>query len=126
MNQSFAHHFNALRLTKETEERAAGAVRNLQGWDDAVDEIRRWPEYDPQPLRTLDAAARRLGLAKVFYKDESQRFGRGLGSFKALGAPYAVACILSDEVERVTGKRPTHEQLRSGDFRSITERVDDG
>jgi diaminopropionate ammonia-lyase len=123
MTQIFAHHFNSHRLTPETAGRAADAIRNLQGWDIAVDEIRTWPEYEPQPLHVLDAAAARLGLGKIFYKDESQRFGRGLGSFKALGAPYAVAQILTDEIERVTGIRPSHEQLRSGEFRSITDRV---
>lgn len=123
MNESFAHHFNALHFAPQTEARAGEPVRNLQGWGKAVDEIHSWPEYEPQPLHMLDAAASRLGVAKIFYKDESQRFGRDLGSFKALGAPYTVACILADEVERATGTRPTHEQLRSGEFRAITERV---
>jgi diaminopropionate ammonia-lyase len=123
MTDSFAHHFNPLRLTPETEGRAAQSAHNLHDWRAAVEEIHSWPEYVPQPLHVLDAAAARLGLAKIFYKDESQRFGRDLGSFKALGAPYTVAELLADEVERVTRTRPTHEQLRSGAFRSITERV---
>lgn len=123
MTQNYAHHLNTRRLTAETAERAAEPVRNLQGWNEAVDEIHSWPEYEPQPLHVLDGAAAKLGLGKVYYKDESQRFGRELGSFKALGAPYTVARLLADEVERVTGTRPTHEQLRSGEFRAITERV---
>ena len=123
MTQSHAHHLNPLRLTHETEAFASQALRNLQGWEEAVREIQTWPEYQPQPLRSLDAAAARFGIGKIYYKDESERFGRGMGSFKALGAPYAVARLLIDEVERVMGKRPSVEQLRSGEFRSVTERV---
>ena len=123
MTHSYAHHLNPLRLTHESRASASQALRNLQGWDEAVREIQTWPEYQPQPLRSLDAAASRVGIGKIYYKDESERFGRGLGSFKALGAPYAVSRLLIDEVERVTGERPSTEQLRSGEFRSITERV---
>ena len=123
MKLAYAHHANAYHLTSHAEEAARPAIENLQGWDEAVSEIHTWPEYEPQPLRTLDAAAVRIGVGKVYYKDESERFGRGIASFKALGAPYAVARLLIDEVEGATGKRPTTEELRSGEFRSITERV---
>jgi hypothetical protein len=123
MTQTYAHHANPLHLTPQAEEAAKTAIHNLQRWKEAVREIRTWPEYEAQPLRSLDAAAARLGVGKIYYKDESERFGRELGSSKALGAPYAVARLLIDEIERVTGKRPSTEQLRSGEFRSITERV---
>lgn len=49
---------------------------------------RSFPEYEPTPLRRLDHLARRCGLARVWVKDESYRFG--LNAFKALGASYAV------------------------------------
>lgn len=123
MAETYSHHFNTARETPAAAERAAAAVENLLGWDGAVREIKGWPEYEPQPLRSLDGAARRLGLSKLYYKDESQRFGKELGSFKALGAPYAVASLLADEVERQTGVRPTAAQLRSGEFKEITGRV---
>ncbi|WP_083860158.1 diaminopropionate ammonia-lyase [Bradyrhizobium diazoefficiens] len=64
-----------------------------------------------------------LWIAKLLYKDESQRFGRELGSFKALGAPYTVSSLLRDEVERITGERPTTAELRTVKYRRITERV---
>jgi len=123
MTTAYSHHFNPSRLTSSTEERASQSVSNLQGWMDAVDELRSWPEYEPQPLHSLDKAARRLGIGKLYYKDESQRFGRDLGSFKALGAPYAIASLLRDEVERRTGRRPSVADLRSGKYREITGRV---
>ena len=50
------------------------------------------PGYGPTPLRSLPALASRLGLAEVFVKDESQRFG--IKAFKALGASYAVYRVL--------------------------------
>lgn len=43
-------------------------------------------------VRSLDLA-RRFGVAGVFYKDESERFG--LKSFKALGGTYAVYRLLA-------------------------------
>lgn len=119
----YSHQRNRLRLAGDTERRAAEAVGNLRGWESAVRELRGWPEYLEQPLRALDHAASRLGVDELFYKDESQRFGRELGSFKALGAPYAVYSLLADVVEAKTGVRPTAAQLRSGDCRPITERV---
>ncbi|MGP3934784.1 diaminopropionate ammonia-lyase [Nonomuraea sp. KM88] len=96
---------------------------NLLDWDAAVEEVTGWPEYSPQPLHALPNWARHLGLASLYYKDESQRFGRELGSFKALGAPYAVYALLRDTVEAETGARPTAKQLRSGRFEDITGRV---
>ncbi len=71
----------------------------------------------------LDNLVTQVGVKKIYYKDESQRFGLGMGSFKALGAPYAVFCVLADAVEKATGQRPTSDDLRSGKLRSITERV---
>lgn len=105
MTNGYGHHLNANRLTDTTEARAEEAFRNLRDWSAAVEEIRTWPKYAPQPLRVLDCTARTLGIAKLFYKDESQRFGQELGSFKALGAPYTVSSLLRDEIAQVTGER---------------------
>jgi diaminopropionate ammonia-lyase len=57
----------------------------LQNWEPAVEEIRGWPGYEPQPLWALPNRERRLGIADLYYKDESRRFGRELASFKAFG-----------------------------------------
>jgi diaminopropionate ammonia-lyase len=50
------------------------------------------PAYAPTPLLDLPALARRLGVAQVLAKDESQRM---LGSFKSLGGTYAGLRALS-------------------------------
>jgi diaminopropionate ammonia-lyase len=43
--------------------------------------------YGPTPLHSLPGLARELGVARIFVKDESQRFG--LNAFKVLGASWA-------------------------------------
>jgi diaminopropionate ammonia-lyase len=120
---AYAHHRNPRRRTPAAQERASEAVANLHGWHLAVDELKGWPEYAAQPLRSLDHTAQRLGIQRLFYKDESERFGRDLASFKALGAPYAVYSLLADAVEAETGVRPSSQKLRADEFRSITEPV---
>ncbi|KAJ3531600.1 hypothetical protein NM208_g8802 [Fusarium decemcellulare] len=119
----YSHHYNTRRLDKAGESAAAVCVENLSKWADAVEEIRTWPKYEPQPLRSLPHQAKRMGIANLFFKDESNRFGTSLGSFKALGAPYAVFKILADEVFLHTGVRPTSAELRSGKHKDITNKV---
>lgn len=66
--------------------------------DDARGALSFWrgaPFYAPSPLVRLDGAARRLGLGAVYLKDEGRRFGTG--SFKFLGAGYAMARALGAE-----------------------------
>jgi diaminopropionate ammonia-lyase len=117
------HLVNSRRYAASLEQEAHLAMGNLQPWDDAVAEIRTWPGYAPTPLRSLDALANRVGVRKIYYKDESQRFGRSLGSFKALGAPYAVQRLLADHIGAKTGRRPSSAELRSGVHRALTRTV---
>lgn len=56
--------------------------------DEAVAAITACPQYAPTPLQDLNKLARELGVATVWLKNESTRFG--LQSFKALGGAYAV------------------------------------
>ena len=56
--------------------------------DEAYSIISRWDNYSPTPLISLNKLSKKLGLNKIFYKDESKRFH--LKSFKALGGAYAV------------------------------------
>jgi len=56
--------------------------------DDAYLSISKWDGYSPTPLLKLNKLCKELNLNKIYYKDESRRFG--LKSFKALGGAYAV------------------------------------
>lgn len=120
---NYHHHSSTRRLSKAAEEAAANCVTNLSNWAVAVQEIQTWPEYEPQPIRSLPRLAKTLGLGDIYVKDESKRFGTELGSFKALGAPYAVYRILADEVQRQTGVRPSSAELRTSKYHNITQRV---
>lgn len=71
----------------------------------------------------MPGLAKALGLGDIFVKDESNRFGKQLGSFKALGAPYAVYQILAGEVQRQTGVRPTSDELRTSKYHHISQQV---
>jgi diaminopropionate ammonia-lyase len=73
--------------------------------------ITAWPGYAVTPLLALPDLARAAGVADILYKDEGSRFG--LGSFKALGGAYAVACLLCRELSHRLGRSVSHEQLRS-------------
>lgn len=53
---------------------------------------RTMEDYRATPLRSLPGLAERLGVGRIFVKDESQRFG--LNAFKALGGVYAVARLI--------------------------------
>lgn len=52
-------------------------------------------DYQPTPLRSLQALSQHLGLGSFSVKDESFRFG--LNAFKGLGGSYALARILSEK-----------------------------
>lgn len=53
-----------------------------------------FPNYFPTPLTTLNGLSQKLGISKIWLKDESHRFG--LKAFKVLGASYAVAKYLCE------------------------------
>jgi len=54
------------------------------------------PGYHRTPLYCLPGLAGHLGIGNIYVKDESQRFG--LNAFKALGATWAVARIVSEKL----------------------------
>jgi diaminopropionate ammonia-lyase len=56
----------------------------------ALDLVARCPKAAATPLRRSDGLAAALGVSEVHVKDERGRMG--LGSFKALGAAYVIAC----------------------------------
>lgn len=59
--------------------------------------LQQLPGYAPTQLHSLDTLATRFGVAGVFAKDESTRFG--LGAFKSVGGAYAVAQLLERMAE---------------------------
>ncbi len=52
--------------------------------------LKRCPVFAPTPLQSSPALAQECAVAGLYVKDERDRFG--LGSFKALGAAYVIAC----------------------------------
>jgi diaminopropionate ammonia-lyase len=83
---------------------------------EAIRDIKNWPDYAVTPLYSLDALAADTDLARIWYKDESQRFG--LKSFKALGGAYAVARQLQLALEQKTGTRPDITELLDGRWKN--------
>ena len=53
-------------------------------------------EYAPTPLVPLPNLAKHLGVAAIYVKDESKRFG--LNAFKVLGGAYAIGNILAERL----------------------------
>ena len=68
-------------------------ILTAAGFRRARAEITSWPDYQPTPLRDLPDIAAGAGIGCVRLKDEAGRFG--LGSFKPLGAAYAVGALMA-------------------------------
>jgi len=90
------------------DERAACEVENM---------LRLCPAHRPTPLFCLDQLARRLGVQRIYVKDESRRLG--LGSFKALGGTFAVIRVVLDQAQRVLGRPVTPAELLSDEVRAV-------
>ncbi len=86
-----------------------------------IEAISHWPGYQPTPLETLPALAADLGIAKIWYKDESKRFQ--LKSFKALGGAFAVSRQLSQRIEAETGEQPGIDDLLNGTYADIVKDI---
>jgi diaminopropionate ammonia-lyase len=78
----------------------------------AIREIARWPGYAATPVVGLPGLARRLGLARLDCKYEGDRFG--VGSFKGLGAPYALAVLLAHRLTQRLGRRIVAAEVIAG------------
>jgi len=79
--------------------------------DEAYKIISRWDNYSPTPLISLNKLSEKLGLNKIFYKDESKRFH--LKSFKALGGAYAVEKVTKGNKEVVVSTATAGNHGRS-------------
>ena len=69
-----------------------------------------FPQYSVTPLARLDGMARYLGLAGLFVKDESFRFG--LNAFKVLGGSFAMARYIAQQMGRDVSEM-TYDYLTS-------------
>ena len=88
------------------------------GFIEAQRSIASWPGYCPSPLVRLSGLAADAGVSEIWLKDESERFQ--IGSFKALGGPYAAFRVVRD---RIAGQRPgadiTPEALLDGRHKDL-------
>lgn len=66
--------------------------------------------YHPTPLHRLNTLAESLGVANIYVKDESFRFG--LNAYKGLGGLYAVARVICDNLG-LDIKKTTYRDLRA-------------
>jgi len=98
-------------VADDGESKEKTSLKRAQG---AFDEISQWLGYQSTPLYALDKLAQDIHVAKIWYKDESQRFH--LKSFKALGGAYAVAIQLLNKIEQQTGTRPVVQDLLKNKF----------
>jgi diaminopropionate ammonia-lyase len=87
----------------------------------AYQDICQWQGYVATPLRDLGGMALRAGVHRVLYKDEASRFG--LGSFKALGGAYAVACLLRHLLSQRLGRTVSVDELIGATYADLTRRI---
>lgn len=78
-----------------------------------------FPEYEITPLQSLKELSEKLGVSKIWVKDESYRFG--LNAFKVLGGSYAVAKYLAKKLNMDISEL-SFEKLRS---KEIKEKLGD-
>lgn len=91
---------------------AAKPFLTTEIFETARKEILNWRGYAPTPLLSLRGLARSIDVERIYYKDESSRFG--LGSFRALGGAYAALGVLQRELTRQLGSVVLSEEIRGG------------
>lgn len=93
-------------------------VINPNGVAELCEELKVCPAHKPTPLYALPALARRLGVAEIRIKDESQRFG--FGAFKALGGVLAVGNVLTSAIGDALHISVNFDHVMKGRDRDIT------
>ncbi|MCR4658556.1 MAG: diaminopropionate ammonia-lyase [Lachnospiraceae bacterium] len=97
------------------------SVMSAENVDKAFRFHKGFPQYSVTPLSELKGIADYLGLASVFVKDESYRFG--LNAFKVLGGSFAMAKYIAKEtgkdVSEMTYDYLTGDELKK-DFGQAT------
>jgi diaminopropionate ammonia-lyase len=101
---------------------ALQSIISLEAFAQARDVITAWPGYAPTPVYHLSGLARALGVKDIVYKDEAFRFG--LNSFKGLGGPYAVYCLLESQIRAQTGvSHVSVHDIIDGTYRDIVSSI---
>ena len=113
-------HFHNLNKVRSPYSDELKSILNLHDSRKAFDEISTWDGYKPTPLLSLKDIALQTGVKKIYYKDESSRFG--LGSFKALGGTYGVLKFIQDELKKDIGSNVTLEDIHKGKFKEKISR----
>ena len=109
VNGNLSHFVNPAAETRVPYPQYLKSIASLEKSRLAIEVISQWPGYSTTPLHSLDHLATDIGVEKIWYKDESQRFH--LKSFKALGGAYAVALQLRACVKKTTGVEPSVQDL---------------
>jgi diaminopropionate ammonia-lyase len=78
-----------------------------------------FPQYEPTPLVSLSHLSGSLGVARVWVKDESRRFG--LKAFKVLGAAYGMATLMAEAL----GTEPQNLSFDRVNPLSVGKKVED-
>jgi len=112
-----AQHFKNPNKNKSKYPEKLRSVLSLKECYLAYSEIQTWNNYSPTPLLSLDKIATELGVKKIYYKDESSRFG--LGSFKVLGGTYGVLNFIYNTLKKEIGKYVKIDQIKKGDYSNI-------
>ena len=89
-------------------------IMSLKNVREARNFHKSFPQYTVTPLARLDGMAARLGLANIFVKDESFRFG--LNAFKVLGGSFAMARYIAGEMNKDVSEM-TYDYMTSERFR---------
>lgn len=110
-------HVSAFRISGDAAER----VLTREDFASAIAEIVTWEGYEPTPLLSLDALARRIDVGAVYYKHEGPRFA--LGSFKALGGAYAALRVLQRELSKRLGYEVSPLDIRAGKYREAAAKI---
>jgi diaminopropionate ammonia-lyase len=109
---SVSHFSNPKAAATNQYSQAQKEIISVASSDRAVADISLWPGYKATDLNNFDAMANDLNIAKVWYKNEAQRFD--LKSFKALGGAYAVARQLQKAIVDKGLPEPTISDLLEG------------
>jgi diaminopropionate ammonia-lyase len=121
VNGNLSHFVNPAAETRAPYPQHLKSIASLEKSRLAIEVISQWPEYRNTPLYSLDHLAADIGVEKIWYKDESQRFH--LKSFKALGGAYAVALQLQARVKKSTGVEPTVQDLLDRKYASVVSQL---